>query len=73
MDKWHTANKENKEIIIMTDNKIDHNNINFNNTYKINNIKELTYNFITNNNYTIHNDTKTYYINQKPISCIDHI
>ena len=44
----------------MIDDNMDHNNINFNNTYKINNIKELTYNFITNNNYTIHNDTNTY-------------
>ena len=39
MDKWEIANKENKEKIIMTDDNMDHNNINFNNMYKISNIK----------------------------------
>ena len=57
----------------MTDDNMDHNNHNFNNTYKISNIKEITNTFITNNNYTIHNETNTYFINQTPISCIDHI
>ena len=73
INKWQKVHNENKEIIIMTDDNMDHNNQNFNNSYKISNIKEITHNFLTNNNYTIHNETNTYYINQTPISCIDHI
>ena len=57
----------------MTDKTMDHHNQNLNNSYKISNIKELTHQFLTNNNYTIHNDANTYHINQTPISCIDHI
>merc|ERR1712240_281714 len=49
--KWETATKEKKEIIVLTDDNMDHNNI----------------------NYTIHNKENTYFINQTPISCIDHI
>jgi len=52
---------------------MDHNNNNFNNNYEISNIKDITTDFLSNNNYTIHNDTNTYYVKQKPISCIDHI
>lgn len=52
---------------------MDHNYTNFNITYKISNIKEVTGTFLTNNNYTVHNENNTYYINQNPISCIDHI
>ena len=57
----------------MTDDNMDHNNQSFNNTYKITNIKDITSTFLTNNNYTTHNETNTYFINQKPISCINHI
>ena len=57
----------------MTDDNMDHNNHNFNNNYKITNIKDKTYTFLSNNNYTTHNQTNTYFINQNPISCIDHI
>ena len=39
--QWHKAHNENKEIIVLTDDNMDHNNNNFNNTYKINNIKEI--------------------------------
>merc|ERR1712177_1460 len=52
---------------------MDHNNTNFDNTYKITNIKEVNNNFLNNNNYTTHNDENTYHVNQTPISCIDHI
>merc|ERR1711873_86705 len=52
---------------------MDHNNNNFNNNYKINNIKEITTDFLKNNNYTTDNDTNTYHIKQNPISCINHI
>ena len=52
---------------------MDHNNNTFNNNYKINNIKEMTTEFLSNNNYTTHNDDYTYHIKQTPISCIDHI
>ena len=52
---------------------MDHNINDFNNTYKINNIKEITIDFLNNNNYTTHNDANTYHINQTPISCIEHI
>ena len=47
----------------MTDDNMDHNNQNFNNSYKISNIKEITHKFLKNNNYTIHNETNTYHIN----------
>ena len=33
--QWHKAHKENKEIIVMTDNNMDHNNTNFDNTNMI--------------------------------------
>ena len=54
----------------MTDDNMDHNNQNFNNSYKISNIKEITQNFLTKNNYTIHNETNTYYINQTPYNAV---
>ena len=47
----------------MTDNNMDQNNHNFNNNYKITNIKDITYTFLLNNNYTTHNQTNTYFIN----------
>merc|ERR1712240_813567 len=71
--QWHKAHSENKEIIVLTDDNMDHNNNFFNNNYKISNIKEITTEFHSNNNYTTHNDTNTYHIKQKPISWIDHI
>merc|ERR1712240_504801 len=49
------------------------NNNNFNNNFRINNIKEITSKFISTNNYTIHNQENTYFVNQKPDSCIDQI
>merc|ERR1712240_705471 len=73
LKKWEATNKENKEIIVMTDDNMDHRNNNFNNNFRINITKELTSKFISNNNYTIHNKENTYFINQKPVSCIDHI
>ena len=33
----------------------------------------MTIKFLSENNYTTHNDTDTYYIKQRPVSCIDHI
>ena len=63
LNKWQQAHKENKEIIIMTDDNMDHNNHNFNNNYEITNIKDITNNLLTNNNYTTHNETNTYFIN----------
>merc|ERR1711867_38221 len=73
ISQWQKAYKENKEIIILTDDNMDHNNNTFNNNYKINNIKDMTIEFLNNNNYTTHNDENMYYVKQKPISCIDHI
>merc|ERR1712115_572835 len=73
MSQWQKAHKENKEIIVLTDDNMDYNNNTFNNNYKINNIKEITTEFLNNNNYTTINDTNTYHIKQKSISCIDHI
>ena len=52
---------------------MDHNNTTFNNNYNINSITEITQRFLSDNNFTTHNNTKTFYINQQPISCIDHI
>ena len=57
----------------MTENIMDNNNHNFNNNYKITNIKDITNTFLTNTNYTTHNQTNIYFINQKPVSCINHI
>merc|ERR1712243_513496 len=53
LNKWQKAHSKNKEIIVMTDDNMDHNNQNFNNSYKISNIKEITHKFLTDNNYTI--------------------
>ena len=58
--KWQRAHNENKEIIVMTDDNIDHNNTNINNSYKISNIRDITNTFLTNNNYTTHNEANTY-------------
>ena len=33
----------------------------------------MTLEFLTDNNYTTHNELHTYYVKQQPISCIDHI
>ena len=52
---------------------MDHNNNTFNTNHKINNIKEMTLDFLSANNYTTHNEENTYYVKQTPISCIDHI
>ena len=46
IDKWKKAHNENKEVIVMTDDNKDHNNTNFNNTYKISNIKGVTNTFL---------------------------
>ena len=59
ISQWQKAHKENKEIIILTDDNMDHNNNTFNNNYKINNIKDMTIEFLNNNNYTTHNDENT--------------
>ena len=52
---------------------MDHDNINFNKNYKVNNIKDITVDFLNENNYTIHNVTNTYHVKQNSISCIDHM
>merc|ERR1712082_533513 len=57
----------------MKDDNMDHNNYNFNTNYNITNIIDITYKFLSDNNYTTHNQDQTFYINQEPISCIDHI
>merc|ERR1712240_255237 len=73
IDKWVRANKENKEVIVLTDDNIDHNNSTFNTNYKVGTIRDMTVDFLTSNNYTTHNEIQTYYNKQQPISCIDHI
>merc|ERR1712240_894556 len=73
LDKWTRAYKEKKEIIVLTDDNIDHNNSTFNTNYKVGSIKDMTVDFLTSHNYTTHNDEHTYYIRQDPTSCIDHI
>ena len=52
---------------------MDHNNDNYNNNYKIVSIRERTTLFLSDNNITTHNKDPTYYVNQTPTSCIDHI
>ena len=73
LTQWQKAHKENKKIIVLTNDNMDHNNSTFNTNYKINKIKDMTNEFLSDNNYTTHNDADTYHIKQKPISCIDHI
>merc|ERR1712240_293787 len=73
LEKWEKAIKEKKEVIVLTDDNMDHENNNYNNRYRIKTIKERTTQFLTENNITTHNKDPTYYVNQKPISCIDHI
>merc|ERR1712240_32367 len=57
----------------MTDNNMDHNNTYLNNNHKITNIIEIAHYFLSNNSYTTHNKASTSFINQDPISCINHI
>merc|ERR1712240_978051 len=73
LKQWTKAHKEKKEIIVLTDDNIDHNNSTFNTNYKVSNIRDMTVEFLTDNNYTTHNELQTYYVKQQPISCIDHI
>ena len=73
LEKWEKAIKEKKEVIVLTDDNIDHENKNYNNKYRIKTIKERTIQFLTEHNITTHNKELTYYVNQTPISCIDHI
>merc|ERR1712240_873999 len=73
LGKWEKAIKEKKEVIVLTDDNIDHENDNYNNSYKIKTIRERTIQFLTEHYITIHNKEPTYYVNQTPISCIDHI
>ena len=50
LKQWEKARKENKEIIVLTDDNIDHNNNTFNTNYKVNNIKHMTLEFLSDNN-----------------------
>merc|ERR1712240_989101 len=73
LEKWDQAISEKKEVIVLTDDNMDHENENYNNRYRIKAIKEKTMQFLTEHNITTHNKKPTYYVNQTPISCIDHI
>ena len=73
LEKWEKAIKEKKEVIVLTDDNMDHESDNYNNTYKIKTIRERTTQFLTENNITTHNKDPTFYRNQTPTSCIDHI
>merc|ERR1712240_964750 len=73
LDKWQQAILEKKEVIVMADDNMDFDNENYNNRYRIKSIKEKTTQFITDNNITVHNKEPTYFVNQTPTSCIDHI
>ena len=73
LDKWEKAISEKKEVIVLTDDNMDHENENYNNKYRIKAIKEKTIQFLTEHNITTHNKEPTYFVNQTPISCIDHI
>ena len=64
LKQWGKAHKENKEIFVLTDDNIDHNNNTFNTNYKVNNIKDMTLEFLSDNNYTTHNEHTTYHIKQ---------
>ena len=52
---------------------MDHNNLVFNHSFKIDKLRETTQKFLSDNNFTTHNDSHTYFIKQVPTSCIDHI
>ena len=52
---------------------MDLNNDNYNNNYKIISIRERTKQFLSEIYITSHNKDPTFYINQTPTSCIDHI
>merc|ERR1712240_757260 len=71
--KMGKAISEKKEVIVLTDNNMDHENENYNNKYRIKAIKEKTIQFLTEHNITTHNKEPTYFVNQTPISCINHI
>merc|ERR1712240_613959 len=47
LKKWEKAIKEKKEVIVLTDDNMDHENNNHNNTYKIKTIRERTTQFLT--------------------------
>ena len=44
--------KEKKEVIVLTDDNMDHSNDNYNNNFKIATIREKTAVFLSNNNIT---------------------
>ena len=57
----------------MTDDNMDLNSASFNSRYKIGNIKNMTLDFLTQNDLTIHNDKQTFHRQTDDKSCIDHI
>ena len=48
LDKWEKAISEKKEVIVLTDDNMDHENENYNNRYRIKAIKEKQYNSLLN-------------------------
>ena len=64
---------EKREILVLTDGNMDHNNLVFNHSFKIDKLRKITKKFLSENNFTTHNDSHTYFIKQTPTSCIDHI
>ena len=40
---------------------------------KLSTIVDMSYKFITDNNFTIHNNKNTFYRTKEEISCIDHV
>ena len=64
LKNWDVALKENKQIVVLTDDNMDFGNMVFNNRYCVGKLCELTYNFIFNSNITIHNNKNTFF--QKP-------
>ena len=57
LEKWEKAIKEKKEVIVLTDDNMDHENENYNNKYRIKTIKERTIQFLTENNIIQHTST----------------
>ena len=73
LNKWQQALTENKNCIVMMDSNIDTQNSNHNKTWNVENLKTRLYDFINNNNITIHNNKIIHFSTIHQNSTIDHI
>ena len=59
LEKWGNAIGEKKDTIVVTDDNMDHDNVSYNNRYRVSNIRHMTMDFFANNDITTHNNEYT--------------